>query len=95
MMIALVQTQFSIEEWQRRLEVQDMEVWYDCDIHQEPGKHTNLDFERGDMTNEAEEQLYNHQQEAWEEIFSANKTIPRTMPRTYEYDEVPGRKKPI
>ena len=50
------------------------------------------------MTKAGEEQLYDHQQEAWEKIFSANKSTPRT----YEQDESskseqeykPERKKP-
>ena len=46
MIIALAQdTEFLIEKRQRRLEIRDLEVWYDCNRHQAPEKHTNLDLE--------------------------------------------------
>ena len=46
MIIALAQdTECLIEKRQRRLEIQDLEVWYDHNRHQEPERHTNLDLE--------------------------------------------------
>ena len=80
------------------LEVQDLAIWYDWYRHQAPEKHTDLDLEIAGMKKEEEQQLYDHQQEAWEAIFSANKTTPRTN----EYDKSskseqeykPKRKKP-
>ena len=68
MIIAFAQdTKFSVEEWQRRLDVHDLWTWYDWYRQQAPEKHTNLNLEIADMTKEEEAQLYNHQQEAWEE----------------------------
>ena len=49
--------EFSIEEWQRRLEVQDLSVWYEWYKQQTPENHTNLDLETADLTKEEEEQL--------------------------------------
>ena len=44
MIIALAQdTECLIEKRQRRLEIQDLEIWHDHNRHQAPERHTNLD----------------------------------------------------
>ena len=46
MIIALAQdTEFLIEKLQKQLELENLELWYDCNRHQAPEKQTNVDLE--------------------------------------------------
>ena len=87
MIIDVVQdTEFLIEEWPRRLEVQGWVVWYESHRQKAPEKYTNLDLEMAGMTKKAEEQLYEHQQKPQEEIFSARIQTRKEKPARLQFD---------
>ena len=66
----------------------DLAMWYEWHRQQAPEKHTNFDLEVADMTKAGEEQLYDHLQEAWGKIFSANESTPRTWKKKTDKAEV-------